>query len=66
VQIEIYRHFADRTEAKQLFMRLGQMGYQDDHAWEILMGWVDAGYPGTWHDWSESHHARSKNLTDGL
>ena len=52
VQIEIYQHFENRLEAKQLFVRIGQ---GDSHAWDALMEWVDAGYPGTWHDWWEKH-----------
>ena len=51
VQIDIYKHFENRIEAKQLFVRLGQGDYRP---WDALMGWVDAGYPGTWHDWWES------------
>jgi len=52
VQIEVYHHFEDPLEAKRLFIRMGQGDYRD---WDALMGWVEAGYPGTWQDWWEKH-----------
>ncbi len=51
VQIEIYKHFQDPLEAKQLFTRM-----EPDYVpWNALMEWVNQGYPGTWHDWWEKH-----------
>ena len=47
MQIEIYKHFQDPLEAKQLFIRMAT----DYGPWDALMGWVNEGYPGTWHDW---------------
>jgi len=55
LQIEIYRHFEDRLEAKRLFIRLGQTNEETHRIWAALMGWVDGGYPGNWHDWWEKH-----------
>jgi hypothetical protein len=51
VQMNIYKHFDDRLEAKRLFIRLGLMDAEGSRLWESLMGWVDQDYPGTWHDW---------------
>jgi hypothetical protein len=48
VQIEIYRHFENRLEAKALLARLGE---GDGRQWDALMEWVGQGYPGTWYDW---------------
>ena len=28
---------------------------RDARLWPALMGWVEAGYPGTWHEWWEEH-----------
>ena len=53
VQMTVYQHFEDRLEAKRLFIRLGQMDAENKRLWDALMGWVDQGYPGTWHDWLE-------------
>ena len=55
VQIEIYKHFQDPLEAKQLFIRTAM----DYGPWSALMEWVTAGYPGTWHDWWEKHRPSS-------
>jgi hypothetical protein len=56
VQIEIYKHFKDRLEAKQLFIQMVQTDYRP---WSSLMEWVDQGYPGNWHDrWGQYLHAR--------
>ncbi len=60
VQMTIYNHFEDRLEAKQLFIRLGQMDAGNDRLWEALMSWVDQDYPGTWHDWWERQRASDK------
>ncbi len=58
-QIEIYRHFEDRLGAKRLFIRLGQ-GDEDPHGTlEALVEWGGEGYPGTWHQWRETHRAVS-------
>ena len=51
VQIEIYKHFQDPLEAKQIFIRMAM----DYGPWSVLMEWVNEGYPGTWHDWWEKH-----------
>jgi hypothetical protein len=55
VQIKIYQHFEDRLEAKRLFIRLGQWDAECSRIWDSRMGWVNEGYPGTWHDWCEKH-----------
>jgi hypothetical protein len=55
VQIEIYRHFEDRLEAKRLFIRLGQMDGDCYRTFHALMEWVGHDYPGKWHDWLEEH-----------
>jgi hypothetical protein len=57
VQTTIYEHFENRLEAKRLFIRLGQTDDESYRTWKTLMGWVDEGYPGTWHDWWEQHRA---------
>jgi hypothetical protein len=55
VQISIYEHFANKGEAKQLFIDLGKMELGSDRKWTVLMEWVDAGFSGTWDDWCEKH-----------
>jgi hypothetical protein len=55
VQMEIYRHFEDRLEAKKLFIRLGEIDGESARMWKALMEWVEEDYPGTWHDWWEKH-----------
>ena len=55
--MEIYQHFEDRLEAKELFIRLGRGDAESYLRWEALFEWVGAGYPGTWHDWWEKHRA---------
>ena len=57
VQMEIYQHFEDRLEAKRLFIRVGETDAETGRLWEALMGWVERGYPGTWHDWWGQHRA---------
>ena len=52
MQIDIYQHFEDPLEAKQLFIRMGQGDYRE---WDALTEWMDADYPGTWRDWWEKH-----------
>jgi hypothetical protein len=60
VQIKIYQHFGDQVEAKQLFIRLGQMDDDSYRTWNSLMEWVGEDFPGTWHDWLEKHRAPGK------
>jgi hypothetical protein len=60
VQMEIYRHFEDRLEAKQLFIRLGQTDGECYRTLDALMEWVGEDYPGTWHDWWEEHRANDE------
>jgi hypothetical protein len=60
--MEIYQHFDDRFEAKRLFIRLGQSNEESRRTWNALMGWVNADYPGDWHDWWEKH----RTDVDGL
>jgi hypothetical protein len=60
VQMTIYQHFEDRLEAKQLFIRLGQMDAESNRMWEALMAWVDQDCPGTWHVWWEQQGATGK------
>ncbi len=57
VQIDVYRHFAEPLEAKRFFVRLQQLDGTGEslRMWDSLMDWVDADYPGTWHDWWEMH-----------
>ena len=62
VQVDIYRHFRDPLEAKALFIRLGAMDGEGVRLWAALMGWVDEGYPGTWHDWWARHCAGPGDL----
>ena len=54
VQIQIYQHFEDRLEAKRLFIRLGRTDGESSRTWDLLMGWVNAGYPGAWDDWRKT------------
>jgi hypothetical protein len=65
VQVDIYRHFDDPLEAKALFVRLGAMDGEGSRMWTALMGWVDEGYPGTWHDWWEDHRDEAGGLDRG-
>ena len=51
-EIDIYQHFENPLEAKQLFIRMGQGDYRE---WDALMEWTYADYPGTWRDWWEKH-----------
>lgn len=55
LQREIYEHFEDPLEAKQLFIELGDMTGNVYRRWAPLMEWVDEGYPGRWSDWWERH-----------
>jgi hypothetical protein len=55
VQINIYKHFVDQFEAKQLFIDLGKMEGDSYRTWNVLMEWVNEDFPGTWHDWWEKH-----------
>ena len=50
VQVQIYEHFENKLEAKQLFLRLGQGIIGNGSTWTSLMEWLDAGYPGRWKD----------------
>jgi hypothetical protein len=59
VQVDIYRHFEDPLEAKKLFIRLGTMDGEAPRMWTAVMGWVEAEYPGTWHDWWEKHRVEA-------
>ena len=52
IQIDVYQHFKDPLEAKELFIRMGQGDYRELDA---LMEWADARYPGTWKDWLGKH-----------
>ena len=58
VQREIYQHFGDKLEAKQLFIRLARIDEDNARTWDTLMEWVGEDYPGTWHDWWEKHRAQ--------
>jgi hypothetical protein len=64
VQMQIYQHFKDPLEAKQLFIGLGRMDNAGGRMWQALMEWVEADFPGTWHNWWEKHGAAGK-VADG-
>ena len=51
VQVDIYKHFVSKDDAKQLFINLGKMELGSDRTWDVLMEWVNEDFPGTWHDW---------------
>jgi hypothetical protein len=61
LQIKIYRHFRDPSDAKRLFIGLGRWDDEGHRQWDALMGWVEADFPGTWRDWWEAHRAPDKN-----
>jgi hypothetical protein len=54
-QVEIYQHFEDPLEAKELFILLGRRDGDPHRTSSALMEWAGEGYPGTWHDWWEKH-----------
>jgi hypothetical protein len=62
VQINIYQHFRDRADAKQLFIRLGHMDDEGHRLWDALMEWVDVDFPGTWHEWWDAHRLPGKDV----
>ncbi len=57
MKVITYKHFADRLEAKRLFIRVGQMDAEGHRLWQALMGWVNEDYPGTWNEWLKHHQA---------
>jgi hypothetical protein len=65
VQVDIYKHFANKSDAKQLFIELGTTEFGIDGKWSALMEWVNADYPGTWGDWWEKHREPQALQVDG-
>ncbi len=54
-QMEIYRHFENRLEAKQIFVDAGRLDGGGYGKLQVLTEWVGEGYPGPWNEWWESH-----------
>ena len=56
-QMEIYRHFENRLDAKQLFINIGSLDGGGYERLQALTEWVEEGYHGSWDEWWKSHRA---------